>query len=37
MKKTNFGIEAHAIWKQLCNKCMLLLIPVFMAGHFGVA
>jgi hypothetical protein len=36
MKKTNFGIEARAIWKQLRNKYMLLLIPVFLAGQFGV-
>ena len=36
MKKTNFGIEAQAIWKQLRNKYMLLLIPVFLAGQFGV-
>lgn len=36
MKKTTFGIEARAIWKQLRNKYMLLLIPVFLAGQFGV-
>jgi hypothetical protein len=36
MRKTNFGIEARAIWKQLRNKYMLLLIPVFLAGQFGV-
>ncbi|KAJ5561683.1 hypothetical protein N7535_003855 [Penicillium sp. DV-2018c] len=35
MKKTTFGIEARAIWKQLKNKYMLLLIPVFVAGQFG--
>ncbi|OBR04692.1 Duf895 domain membrane protein [Colletotrichum higginsianum IMI 349063] len=35
MRKTNFGIEARAIWKQLKNKYMLLLIPVFLAGQFG--
>lgn len=36
MRKTNFGIEARAIWKQLRNKYMLLLIPIFLAGQFGV-
>lgn len=36
MKKTSLGIEARAIWKQLRNKYMLLLIPVFLAGQFGV-
>lgn len=35
MKKTTFAIEARAIWKQLRNKYMLLLIPVFLAGQFG--
>ncbi|KAK2052703.1 hypothetical protein LY76DRAFT_555267, partial [Colletotrichum caudatum] len=35
MKKTTFGIEARAIWKQLRNKYMLLLVPVFLAGQFG--
>ncbi|KAJ5892868.1 hypothetical protein N7504_009559 [Penicillium tannophilum] len=35
MKKTSFAIEARAIWKQLRNKYMLLLIPVFLAGQFG--
>ncbi|KAJ5778294.1 Major facilitator superfamily domain general substrate transporter [Penicillium odoratum] len=35
MKDTSFAIEARAIWKQLRNKYMLLLIPVFLAGQFG--
>ncbi|EME39889.1 hypothetical protein DOTSEDRAFT_178736 [Dothistroma septosporum NZE10] len=35
MKKTTFGIEAKAIWRQMKNKYMLLLIPVFLAGQFG--
>ncbi|KAF3014606.1 hypothetical protein E8E15_004618 [Penicillium rubens] len=35
MKKTSFAIEARAIWKQLSNKYMLLLIPVFLAGQFA--
>ncbi|KAK4936016.1 hypothetical protein LTR66_015387 [Elasticomyces elasticus] len=35
MKKTSFAIEARAIWKQLRNKYMLLLIPIFLAGQFG--
>lgn len=36
MKKTTLGFEARAIWKQLRNREMLMLIPVFMAGQFGV-
>ncbi|KAL4965423.1 major facilitator superfamily domain-containing protein [Aspergillus stella-maris] len=35
MKKTSVSIEARAIWKQMRNKYMLLLIPVFLAGQFG--
>ncbi|KGO41281.1 Major facilitator superfamily domain, general substrate transporter [Penicillium expansum] len=35
MKKTSLSVEARAIWKQLRNKYMLLLIPVFLAGQFG--
>ncbi|PWY93123.1 duf895 domain protein membrane protein [Aspergillus sclerotioniger CBS 115572] len=35
MRRTSFAIEARAIWKQLHNKYMLLLIPVFLAGQFG--
>lgn len=35
MKKTSLAIEARAIWKQLQNKYMLLLIPIFLAGQFG--
>ncbi|KAL4863916.1 hypothetical protein BDV12DRAFT_201632 [Aspergillus spectabilis] len=35
MKKTSLAIESRAIWKQLKNKYMLLLIPVFLAGQFG--
>ncbi|KAL4931009.1 major facilitator superfamily domain-containing protein [Aspergillus undulatus] len=35
MKKTSLSIEARAIWKQMKNKYMLLLIPVFLAGQFG--
>ncbi|KAL3476665.1 MFS general substrate transporter [Aspergillus californicus] len=35
MKKTSLSIESRAIWKQLKNKYMLLLIPVFLAGQFG--
>lgn len=35
MKKTSLAIEARAIWKQLKNKYILLLIPVFLAGQFG--
>jgi hypothetical protein len=36
MKQTTFGLEFRAIWRQLKNKYMLLLIPVFLAGQFGV-
>jgi uncharacterized protein YqhQ len=35
LKKTSLAIEARAIWKQLRNNYMLLLIPVFLAGQFG--
>ncbi|EXJ94768.1 hypothetical protein A1O1_03166 [Capronia coronata CBS 617.96] len=35
LKKTSFSIEARGIWKQLRNKYMLLLVPVFLAGQFG--
>ncbi|KAJ5954605.1 Major facilitator superfamily domain general substrate transporter [Penicillium viridicatum] len=35
MKKTSLSVETRAIWKQLRNKYMLLLIPVFLAGQFG--
>lgn len=36
MKKTGFAIEARAIWRQLRNKYMILLVPIFLAGQFGV-
>ncbi|TID24116.1 Ribosomal RNA-processing protein 12 [Venturia nashicola] len=36
MKKTSVGIEARAIWKQMKSKRILLLIPVFIAGQWGV-
>ncbi|KAK7702280.1 hypothetical protein SLS64_009858 [Diaporthe eres] len=36
MKQTTLSFEARAIWKQLRNREMLMLIPVFMAGQFGV-
>ncbi|KAJ4314644.1 hypothetical protein N0V94_006374 [Neodidymelliopsis sp. IMI 364377] len=36
MKKTNFKTEARAIFRQLKNPYMLLLIPVFLTGQFGV-
>ncbi|KAJ9134284.1 Major facilitator superfamily domain, general substrate transporter [Pleurostoma richardsiae] len=35
MKKTSLAVEARAIWRQLTNKYMLLLIPIFLAGQFG--
>lgn len=36
MRKTSIGIEARAIWKQMKSKRILLLIPVFIAGQWGV-
>jgi len=36
MRKTSISIEAHAIWKQLKSRPILLLVPVFLAGQFGV-
>lgn len=36
MKETNFRVDVCAIWRQIRNKYMLLLIPVFVAGRFGV-
>lgn len=36
MKKTSFAIITKAIWRQLCNQyIMLLIIPVFLADQFG--
>lgn len=36
VRNTNIATEARAIWNQLKSPCLLLLIPVFMAGQFGV-
>lgn len=36
MKKTNISTETRAIWRQLKSPYLMLLIPVFMAGQFGV-
>lgn len=36
MKKTDISTEARAIWRQLKSPCLALLIPIFMAGQFGV-
>ena len=36
MRKTTISIESRAIWKQMKSNYMLLLIPVFLAGQFGV-
>lgn len=36
MRKTSLSIEARAIWKQLKSRPILLLVPVFLAGQFGV-
>jgi hypothetical protein len=36
MRHTNLSIEARAIWKQMKSRRIMLLIPVFLAGQFGV-
>lgn len=36
MRKTNISTEARGIWKQMKSQYMMLLIPVFLAGQFGV-
>jgi len=36
LKHTNIATERRAIWQQLKSPYLLLLIPVFMAGQFGV-
>lgn len=36
MEKTSVSREARAIWRQLRSPYLVLLIPVFMAGQFGV-
>ncbi|OBT62249.1 hypothetical protein VE03_08064 [Pseudogymnoascus sp. 23342-1-I1] len=36
MKETNISIEARALWKQMKSRRILLLIPVFIAGQWGV-
>ncbi|KAJ4393246.1 hypothetical protein N0V93_002454 [Gnomoniopsis smithogilvyi] len=36
LRKTNVSIETKAIWRQLKSPYLLLLIPVFLAGQFGV-
>jgi hypothetical protein len=37
MKKTSISIEGRGIWKQMKSRRILLLIPVFIAGQWGVA
>ncbi|KFZ17658.1 hypothetical protein V502_04471 [Pseudogymnoascus sp. VKM F-4520 (FW-2644)] len=36
MKETSISIEARALWKQMKSRRILLLIPVFIAGQWGV-
>lgn len=36
MRQTSLSVEAHAIWRQLKSPYLLLLVPVFLAGQFGV-
>lgn len=36
LRTTSFAIEAKAIWRQLKSPYLLLLIPAFLAGQFGV-
>lgn len=36
LRTTSFAIEAKAIWRQLMSPYLLLLIPAFLAGQFGV-
>lgn len=36
MKQTSIAIEVRAIWRQLKSPYLLLLVPVFLAGQFGV-
>ncbi|ETS77246.1 hypothetical protein PFICI_11120 [Pestalotiopsis fici W106-1] len=36
VRQTSIGVEARAIWRQLKSAYLLLLIPVFIAGQFGV-
>ncbi|KAK6219355.1 hypothetical protein LQW54_002343 [Pestalotiopsis sp. IQ-011] len=35
-RQKSIGAEARAIWRQLKSAYLLLLIPVFLAGQFGV-
>lgn len=36
LRKTSISAEARGIWRQLKSPYLLLLIPVFLAGQFGV-
>ncbi|KAH6659123.1 major facilitator superfamily domain-containing protein [Truncatella angustata] len=36
LKQTSLAVEARAIWRQLKSPYLLLLVPVFLAGQFGV-
>lgn len=35
-RQTSLAIETRAIWRQLKSPYLLLLVPVFLAGQFGV-
>lgn len=36
LQQTSISIEARGIWRQFRSTYLLLLIPVFLAGQFGV-
>ncbi|KAI1880224.1 hypothetical protein JX265_001845 [Neoarthrinium moseri] len=36
MRQTSLSVETRAIWRQLKSSYLLLLVPVFLAGQFGV-
>ncbi|KAK9413293.1 putative Major facilitator superfamily domain-containing protein [Seiridium unicorne] len=36
MRQTSLAVESRAIWRQLKSPYLLLLVPVFLAGQFGV-
>jgi hypothetical protein len=36
VRQSSLGVEGRAIWRQLKSTYLLLLIPVFLAGQFGV-
>ncbi|KAK6062897.1 hypothetical protein SCUP515_12901 [Seiridium cupressi] len=36
MRQTSLAVESRAIWRQLKSPYLLLLVPIFLAGQFGV-